>query len=101
MFLQLPTPRRTAANLDQRTLAVDLYDQTEARRVWFQQPCAQHLDVLIRGDRAHYRLTDDLKTRGHRVASSGAGWGVFLFTLSRACGQNSRLSLRTVRIRAR
>jgi hypothetical protein len=57
--------------------------------------------MILQGDRAHYRLTDDLKTSGQRVASSGAGWGIFLFALSRTCGQNSRLSLRMVRIRAR
>ena len=92
---------RTATNPDQRTLAIVCCDQRATRQVCCGQPYAQHLDVLIRGDRAHYRLTDDLKTRGHRVASSGAGWGVFLFALSRACGENSRLSLRMVRIWAR
>ena len=54
--------------------------------------------MIIQGDGAHYRLTDDLKTRGHRMASSDAGWGVFLFALFRACGENSRLSLYVVRI---
>ena len=101
MFLPLPTLRRTATSPDQQTLAVVCCDRMAERQVWFKQPYAQHLDVLIRGDRAHYHLTDDLKTSGHRVASSGAGWGVFLFTLSRACGENSRLSLRMVRIWAR
>ena len=34
MFLQQPTPRRTATSLDQRTHVVELCDQREARRVW-------------------------------------------------------------------
>jgi len=53
MFPPQPTPRRIATSRDQRTLVVECYDQREARQVWFKQPYAQHLDVLIRGDRAH------------------------------------------------
>jgi hypothetical protein len=34
----LPTPRRTATSLNQRTHAVECCDQREARRHWFRQP---------------------------------------------------------------